>query len=1570
VPQYAWALTSGNIQPEFQGYQEPGGQDMVNLLTGDFSFSIPILEVPGPEGGFNLPLSYSAGIATEQEATWVGLGWSLNPGAITRSYNGYPDDANGQLQTVQMEQLVARGWNSSLLAIGNIGWDTKQGHYGAIGIFGFNYSFSSKSPGTNGLSFDVRSFGLAILNAVTRGAISAAGGSHANALSGQTKGRATSTIGNALIGQVLGSAMPISPTAGTATLTKRVEQGLFHKNYWIWLDQTRQEGMYGSLYLQNAVTETHGSSHPTLANLFINVGGSAVTPSRFEAGNSTTPSRTASDINYFLPETGAYRFVRGPATLANDQFSVKAPGIAGSISPYRLDIGSVAVPKQMTIYHRALAPVRYSSYKVPFMYDGTNSGSYYHHSGGTSSVAQPGFNFNISTAVGTTNPSTNESLTLNFNDIIFQGQRFNPALGTSRKLPNANHVEWYSNAELATIPGGFIDYFRIPADRAAYRSNHFDGTPKASGSIGAFSITNSNGMTYHFALSIHDFNQSIYIEDVNDASKKSTISRPDKFSNTWLLTAITGSDFIDRGNSNGTGNGVLDDSDWGYWVKFNYGRTDDYEWKIPYQNNGFITSSKNDIKSRSSGTREHFYLNSIETRSHIALFWKKNRVDGLGVYFSKPSFFLSEIALLSKEHYKKLVSDFGFVDHTGTLTEKLMAFDHVSYLYPSPPPLPDSEVFIRKNAVKRVVFGYMYNGLCTGVPNLNSSPPRPYLGKLTLERVSILGRDSQKIVPDYVFSYSNASYQIDAWDGWGMYNPSATSTSRQASSVNDYGSAWSLNKITTPLGASINVQYERDTYGSISGERVLDASLSFGGSNYTIPYYGPSSMNLSTLTVSPTVANSFSAGDLVKLTGTIRVYCQSGSYFVVPYSGEFTISSKTSTSITFSNYYVSIQMCSGNFGTNVNVEYNGGTLAKVRLAKPGGNIRVSSLSMKDGQQEYKTRYLYDEGGMSMGVLAQEPDWIKQHNYPFYDIPGYPSTPVMYKRVTVLSGRLTSDSDFHTRQVFNFETPHTSHYTLATNVVASDQLIRTRPIFGSLTSNDYLTVVQNNISDYSSAIGRVNSVETYDASGVLQNKLQNIYSHSVPSSQPSSYQGVYTNGTILSELVDEPDYKRYNRVNRTTVISYPSVLTKAIVTQEGLYSSETENIEFDYLSGLPTIRKEKNERGISTKTVSKPLYRIAGFGEFGPKASNSANKNMVTANAAEYTYLLGPTGNELGLVSAQAQTWKKNWEYRDLNSAGTSYVSNTNGPAWRKGDVYSYYGNYARLRSDGTLSFSTADEFNFSSGASNSGWKLMGGTTRYDHFSMPLERTDQNNIRYSVLMGYGDRIKIAEASNAEYAEIAFSSAEDKISSAPFFGSEVGIGSGSLVSKRLGQVTEVHTGDYAVSLGAGQNTFVFKSVGLKPQKEYRASVWTNSPNARIYYRVDTGSEVLSQAPTSALKVGNWYLLHFRFTTPSTSFASVEVGVRSMSGSILVDDFRFQPADAFMSCYVYNPLNFEFSLSASDFTTYEYILDNEHLYSKTEFNKVGQPVKRYIESIKFQGVKLVSESKDDYRRFYEEP
>ena len=90
------ALTNGPSSPEFSKFEPVSTSNMVNLFTGDFTYNLPVINIPGPDGaGYSLSLSYQSGVNAEQEASWVGFGWTLNPGAINRFVKGIPDDYDG-----------------------------------------------------------------------------------------------------------------------------------------------------------------------------------------------------------------------------------------------------------------------------------------------------------------------------------------------------------------------------------------------------------------------------------------------------------------------------------------------------------------------------------------------------------------------------------------------------------------------------------------------------------------------------------------------------------------------------------------------------------------------------------------------------------------------------------------------------------------------------------------------------------------------------------------------------------------------------------------------------------------------------------------------------------------------------------------------------------------------------------------------------------------------------------------------------------------------------------------------------------------------------------------------------------------------------------------------------------------------------------------------------------------------------------------------------------------------------------------------------------------------------------
>src|SRR6185437_1752431 len=100
-PSPAHARVGGPNQPEMGSFKSVNMSNMVNLFTGNFSYNIPLLDV----GGYPVNLYYDGEVGLEQDASWVGLGWNINPGSISRNMRGIPDDFDGTDTLVQTTNL-------------------------------------------------------------------------------------------------------------------------------------------------------------------------------------------------------------------------------------------------------------------------------------------------------------------------------------------------------------------------------------------------------------------------------------------------------------------------------------------------------------------------------------------------------------------------------------------------------------------------------------------------------------------------------------------------------------------------------------------------------------------------------------------------------------------------------------------------------------------------------------------------------------------------------------------------------------------------------------------------------------------------------------------------------------------------------------------------------------------------------------------------------------------------------------------------------------------------------------------------------------------------------------------------------------------------------------------------------------------------------------------------------------------------------------------------------------------------------------------------------------------------
>lgn len=156
----------GPTQPEMESFKSVNSSNMVDLFTGDFSYNIPLMDV----GGYPVNIAYSGQPTMDEDASWVGLGWNINPGTVNRNLRGLPDDFDGKdsiKKTSSVKDNVTVGVNAgaNLELFGFFGISAGTGIFkntykgwGTESSIGINLSAGNKSHGslTGGLGVSLK----------------------------------------------------------------------------------------------------------------------------------------------------------------------------------------------------------------------------------------------------------------------------------------------------------------------------------------------------------------------------------------------------------------------------------------------------------------------------------------------------------------------------------------------------------------------------------------------------------------------------------------------------------------------------------------------------------------------------------------------------------------------------------------------------------------------------------------------------------------------------------------------------------------------------------------------------------------------------------------------------------------------------------------------------------------------------------------------------------------------------------------------------------------------------------------------------------------------------------------------------------------------------------------------------------------------------------------------------------------------------------------------------------------------------------------------------------------------
>lgn len=1533
------------IAPEQASFEPVDGTDIVNLITGDMSYSIPLFQVPSPEGGYPVSLFYHSGIGMMQESSWVGLGWNLNSGSINRKLVGVADDQSYDPVEVH---VYDPGEKSSIQSL-RIGVGTTKVGVGASYTWGTINGERSVSVGLDA-QFRIGPVRAQIAynsfdNSLQMGIGVAVPGAQMN----------IDSRGNAGLGVQLGP-LGVSMSSGSSKASMSV--GGFSSQYSM---NSSGQGVYelessSSFFLPlGPITISYGSSSYrwwidyeritySYGILYSNLGLDQLSNNTI-LGHKVQNGDNEMDINENLSDKDSYSNLNYNSNFANylspgyDQYNVYSQGLSGTMQISMLKPSILCGMSQLISTDQTpTSNIRSLHYRTNFLKNSTTNSLLVDYP----SPENHAFRFlNSNSSFYRFIPpffsqDKNQVLYNSNNQLtILNGKTsFNASLG---KLAYGKHIEYFLNNSISSgqaYSRGFMECNEMKDRRNLFLSSPANSTignkvkvTEPEG-IGAFYIIKEDGMKYHFSLPVYQFEEFSFTRNHFNHNKWASIIETSPIAINWLLTAITGPDFIDNGDF------VVGNGDLGYWVKFNYGLwSDGFIDRTPfidYKRYGEIQyeiihgvgvnpisqiSNEDDIIDQANASRRQiYYLNSISTRTHTALFVKDIKED----YYSASSFNITGRFDLV-----------GFWDGNPPFRTKLA---HNALSIPAiQPTLKLSEIYLLSNedlAQLSISNNSGNNSLAApsgqfgSVIAYNRKAPVIFFNSRAdyLATVNDNPNYNQTLVPLLSKSYGKYfgfNYQENVLD---ITDIAALKSQLQTKSLKSvvFNYDYSLKKNKVNKVASVN----NPLHGSLSlksltlkgkaGVRLLPSYLFSYQKNLDVDTTKMDDWGY----MEKFDQDSWSLTEVIEPIGSkVNFLYESDLIDKIYYDGEH--QKKFSDQYPYEGGIRVKRVSRSSIGSLVNVDYS----------YRNGTAPVTPRSFSG----YVPNVSFQAGPI---VLYEEVDVIEKgldNKFESY---------MTYKFNNFYDHKVTQ------RELPDFPNDHTN-----------------------LKSSTRRTVIESNLA----SLGNLLSVSVRNIDGIEIKRQE--YNYLKPS-QAIERQGVHQESHVSSKL----DYSiKFNgahnplihncsiRTSINSVIEYPNVFVS--IEDYDLIAgvkSTTKNVEFDFLTG--DVTKSEVIHSDQEKTIRSivPAYNV--YTSMGPIISTSgaldySRKNMLTQKAKEYTYK--NYESIFNLLSATATTFNSNWNYLGIDANGYLTIGSSGMPSvLRKSE--SYILSAPRLVS-GKFHNNWSD---FVFGQYNPMWLKEEVVEIYDKFSHPVQSKDRmgNYFANHIDQVQGNQFSTAIGSNVF--SFTHTSFEHSATSNPLV--NVLLGNGQIVA---GTSLPAHTGKKYLQIApSSTNSFpIFKQRqrvdgnGLTLGTEYTVTAWVNAPlgstaklNIRLLGNGGLVNQIVSKGfhDPSNITVGNWKQLTLKILVP-TNYTStnanedLRVYVTDNATQVSIDDFRVAPSRAVIEGFVYGE-------SGSELT---HKLDQNNFYTRMEYDAEGRVKAVYKETL--NGEKKIKEYQINYSR-----
>jgi len=764
--------------------------------------------------------------------------------------------------------------------------------------------------------------------------------------------------------------------------------------------------------------------------------------------------------------------------------------------------------------------------------------------------------------------------------------------------------------------------------------------------------------------------------------------------------------------------------------------------------------------------------------------------------------------------------------------------------------------------------------------------------------------------------------------------------------------AWSLRKITSPLGGVTELIYEADEYEQVLAE-TIQGGLRGPQKKYAVKsavtdssdvaltwFFDVESQEDDFLNTAANLPGGATKeivipGIWVYSADSANFYLEQGNFdnsalgLSVSY-GNGTLTSSPNKISALNYYEVNVGVSTPPNGYNDPyalywgdlLVYGGEGYIAFNYPKGhklyGGGTRVKEMKVINDSDTYVMSYTYEQGtatgevhDFSIGKSKiDNQDSLYQWGLTAFELNPFGLNPqVGYGKVTIENKGI--DTTGTGKSIFNFFVSDEDKNYFTPHTIRKDTVWDTGEACGAGNTIDIFNkrFGIEIVDDFTSLWGKISTQNSEDVHGNLISKKVYEYTTSTKGAHVSTVNFEVEYGTA------DVSCAKYHAYIPTIYRKYPHYLNKITTYSNGRKSESTIEAR-DAFTADPTETTNTSINGTKNKEAITMAYTqtTPNYGEMGAKSDNPDHANFLGAVYASQKWVASENVTTTDFLSYGKSFWKDTTRVRYYDSGADIYTVKSDTVNWYDYTQYAWTG---RLGAYGLFSYSNFTDIT-TPPTGTSDWRFLSEITLMDEQQNVLEQKSYNNRFAATKLGYENRFAYTSASNSNYVSFTatgFETITEVETSVFFYEGEVLAASNNQHLKIDGTVTP-HTGNYMVKIPAATNngpryTVKYNATedmySLQRGRRYTASVWVHedSPDdVQLVIDLDgssnesfTATQNMRKDDANAIQIGEWiqltvstYIPEDFLTTGGTDGVKVYVK-KTSAADAWVDDLQFK-------------------------------------------------------------------------------